>query len=234
MAYFDLQHFLAEIMIPLLLLHARSQESKGIFNKVFQDKIILIDSSGSSKQRINGTKQMTKPEYAIYPFDKKYDWCSNCFQTYEDHPWISFSMQNKKFKINGYFLRAGCCYDYGCFCDDASYSYCVECCLYSWSLQISDDNKTWKEVHRIEQDYSMKHCNEKTYNFDTSYTAKYVRLIQNEPCPGWPPCMAINRMDLLGEALSEEGSPEDEFISFHDDDDDVSIIGHISKNGARF
>lgn len=77
----------------------------------------------------------------------------------------------------------------------------------------------------------MEFCNEKTYKLDQEYTAKYVRLIQDAPCPGYPPCLAINKMEFYGEAVSEDGSPADEFISFHDDDDDISIIGHISKNG---
>lgn len=202
---------------------------QGIFSKVFNDNIIVLDVSGSSKQRINGTKQLTKPEYAIYPWDKRYDWCSNCLRNYEEHPWITFSMKNRKFKFNGYFVRCGCCYDLCC-CEDEDYG-CFDCCLYSWSLQISDDNKTWTEVHRVEKDFEMKHCNEKTYKLDKEYTAKYVRLIQNERCPGYPPCIAINKIDLFGDVLNDDGSSED-FVSYHDDDEDVSIIGHISKNSV--
>lgn len=217
-------------MIVSFLVFANSKESAGIFKKIFNDKIIAIDVSGSSKQRINGTKQMTLPEYAIYPFDKKYDWCSNCMKTYDDHPWISFSLKdNRMMKIDGYYLKAGCCHESRCCCDDDYYGYCVECCIYSWSLQISDDNKTWTEVHKVDKDYSMKKCKDSTYLLDREYTAKYVRLIQNEACPGWPPCIAINKMELLGQIVGD-AEPQEDFISFHDDDDDVSIIGHISKN----
>ena len=174
-----------------------SSEVNGIFKKVFDDKIIEIDASGSSKQRINGTRQFTKPEYAIYPWNKEYDWCSNCGRTYEDHPWITFSLKNKKIKLTGYFVRAGCCYASSglCCCEDPSYSYCVECCLYSWSLQISNDNKTWNEVHKM-KDEEMRRCTERSYNLDRAYEAKYVRLIQNEACPGDPPCIALNKFDL--------------------------------------
>ena len=110
------------------------------------------------------------------------------------------------------------------------YAYCVHCCLYSWSLQISNDNKTWETVHKISKDDSMRDCKDSTYTLDKSYTTKYVRLIQDEACPGEPPCLAINRVELLGDIISDNSqSEEEEFVSFHDDDDDVSIIGHISR-----
>ena len=211
-------------------LFGKCQEINGIFKRVYSDKIIVLDVSGSSKQYINGTKQLTKPEYAIYPWDKSYDWCSNCGRSYDEHTYITFSLTNKRFKIKGYFVRSGCCYEDGCCCEE--YRYCVRCCLFSWSLQISDDNKTWKEVHRVDRDYEMRRCKERTYDFDKEYTAKYVRLIQNEPCPGDPPCIAINKLDLLGDVIGPDSNQiEEDFVSFHDDDDDVSIIGHISKNG---
>lgn len=200
----------------------------GIFSKHYHDNVVVIDVSGSSKQSINGTMQLTKPEYAIYPWDKRYDWCSNCARSYDNMPWISFSLKDRKIKFNGYFIRCGCCYEYCC-CEDDIYG-CFDCCLYSWSLQISDDNKTWTEVHRIEKDDSMRRCNEKTYKLDKEYTTTYVRLIQNHPCPGDPPCIALNKFELLGESIGGDGLVDD-FVSFHDDDEDVSIIGHISKNG---
>ncbi|EAY07926.1 hypothetical protein TVAG_064740 [Trichomonas vaginalis G3] len=212
----------------LLFLSLRESIKDGIFKKVFHENIISIDVSGSSQQDINGSMQVTKPEYSIYPWDKDYDWCSNCGKSYDEHPYISYSLKNKKLKIKGYFVRSGCCY-IGCCCEE--YGYCAKCCMYSWSLQISDDNKTWKEVHRVEKDYDMRRCREKTYNFDQEYECKYVRLIQNEACPGDPPCLAINKLDLLGDVIAEGVSDKEEFVSFHDDDDDVSIIGHISKNG---
>ncbi|EAY02124.1 hypothetical protein TVAG_372690 [Trichomonas vaginalis G3] len=222
-------------MISFLFLNCQSYSSKdGIFQQAFHDKIIVIDVSGSSKQYINGSFQYTKPEYSVYPWNKDYDWCSNCGKSSSDHPWITYSLQSKKIKLTGYFVRCGCCYaSENCCCEDESTT-CFDCCLYSWSLQVSDDNKTWKEVHRIEKDESMRRCNENTYKLDREYTTKYVRLIQNEPCPGDPPCIAINKFDLIGEVVNDN-SREEDFVSYHDDDDDVSIIGHISKNGnVRF
>ncbi|EAY03224.1 hypothetical protein TVAG_421120 [Trichomonas vaginalis G3] len=212
----------------LFFLNSIADCENGIFQKVFNDKIILIDVGGSSKQDINGSMQMTKPEYAIYPWNKRYDWCSNCGRNYDEHPYIRFSLKNKKFKFNSYFVRCGCCYHHKCCCEDENIG-CFYCCLYSWSLRISDDNKTWTEVHRM-KDEEMRRCNEKTYKLDKTYSAKYVEVIQNEACPGDPPCIALNRFELYGDVIDDNGVSDD-FVSYHDDDDDVSIIGHISKNG---
>ncbi|EAY07933.1 hypothetical protein TVAG_064810 [Trichomonas vaginalis G3] len=76
----------------------------------------------------------------------------------------------------------------------------------------------------------MKRCHQKTYNFDKSYSAKFVRMIQDESCPGELPCIAINKLDLIGEIETGNDNEDENFVSYHDDDDDVSIIGHISKN----
>lgn len=214
-------------MFSFLFYFSVSETTQEVFKQVFNDNIIKIEVSGSSKQRINGSMQMTKPEYAIYPWSKRYDWCSNCGKTYDEHPWITFSLDKHKFKFSGYYLKAGCCDYNGCCCED--YGYCIDCCLYSWSLQVSEDNNTWTTVHKVEKDSEMRRCNEKTYKFDKEYITSYIRLIQDEHCPGWPPCLAINQIEFHGVALGDDGS--EDFISFHDDDDDVSIIGHISKNG---
>ena len=207
-------------------------KENGIFSKNFDKGIIVVDASGSSNQEINGSMQLTKPEYSTYPWNKRYDWCSNCGTTYDDHPWITYSIKNKRIKINSYFVRVGCCYNSLCCCEDYKYKYCVHCCLYSWSLQVSNDNKTWTEVHRM-KDEKMRRCKENTYNLDKTYEAKYVRLIQNEACPGDPLCIALNKFELFGDIISEDSNVhDDDFVSYHDDDDDdVSIIGHISKNG---
>ncbi|EAY01409.1 hypothetical protein TVAG_230130 [Trichomonas vaginalis G3] len=201
-------------------------ESNSIFKHAYKNNIIEVSVSGSSSQYINGSRQLTKPEYAFDQIDKKYDWCSNCGRTQDDHPWAVYSIKNKNVKINGYYLKSGCCYaDQECCCFDDRY--CCECCLYSWSLQISNDNKTWKTVHKVEKDIEMSRCKEKTYKFSETYNTKYVRLIQDESCPGDPPCIALNKIELLGQIENEDG------IIFDDqenEEDDVSIIGHISKN----
>lgn len=205
-----------------------------IIAKAYHDKILLIDASGSSRQRINGTKQVTKPEYAIYPWDKNYDWCSNCGRTKKEYPFITFSLQDRRMIFDRYFIRCGCCYKSDCCCDTDYYDYCVDCCLYSWALQISDDNVEWKEVHRVEKERGMRRCNEKSYKLDKSYNAKYVKLVQIQPCLGYPPCMSINRIDFYGDIIGGDDLHQqiegEDFIPVRDDDEDVSIIGHISKN----
>lgn len=209
-----------------LFYYTTNADYPGIIKKVFSDGIINLDVSGCAKQTINGTKQLTKPEYAIYPHDTEYDWCSNCGKTYEEHPWMIFSMKNKKFKFDSYFVRCGCCY-HGCCCEDGAY--CVSCCLYSWSLQVSDDNKTWTEVHRVDRDDNMRHCNEKSYKLDKEYRVRYVRITQNEPCPSMPPCMSLNKIDFFGDVEADDTDSNENYGS-PDDDEDVSIIGHISRN----
>ena len=182
-------------------LSVRDNFANGIFDKVYKENIINYHVSGSSKQYINGTKQVTKPEYAIYPWEKKYDWCSNCARSYDNMPYITFSLTNKLFKFNSYYIKCGCC-DNDCCCDDDYYNYCFDCCLYSWTLQISDDNKTWKNVHKVDSDATMIRCAEKSYELESTYTARYVRLIQDRPCPGYPPCIALNRFEFFGDAVN--------------------------------
>ena len=61
--------------------------------------------------------------------------------------------------------------------------------------------------------------------------AKYIRIIQTAPCPGEMPCMALNKIEVFGDIVADDGLDDiDDFVSFHDDDD-VSIIGHLAKNG---
>lgn len=214
------------MFLCLYLCISLASDIKGIMSEHFNDKELVINASGSSSQGINNSIQPTKPEYSIYPWNKDYDWCSTIEKSYDNKPFIAYTLKKRKFKFNGYFIRTGCCYE-DCCCIMDGYG-CYDCCLYSWNLQISDDNKTWKDVHRVEKDDTMRRCKEKSFKLDQEYAAKYVRIIQMQPCPGFPPCMAINRFELFGEAI-----PEDfDFVSYHDDDDDVSIIGHISRNNA--
>ncbi|EAX96411.1 hypothetical protein TVAG_493530 [Trichomonas vaginalis G3] len=214
------------LFIPLV-----SCSPKGTFYYVFDDKIVNVEASGSSKQYHNGSSQYMKPEYSIYPWDKHYDWCSNCEETYDIHPWITFSLQTKKLKFDSYFIRAGCCRE-DCCCENEIHGYCVECCLYSWSLQISNDNETWAEIHKVVKDEELRRCNEKTYKLDRMYEAKFVRLIQNEACPEDPPCIAINKFEFIGERFDDQMDPlEKRFIGKEEDNEDISIIGQISRNG---
>lgn len=216
-------------MIFLFSFLGKSEEINGIFARCFHDNLIEIEASGSSKQDINDTMVTTLPEYSVYPWEKKYDWCSNCGRSYDFHPWIIYNIKNRKMKFNKYYIRCGCCYN-KCCCDDDYYG-CFDCGLYSWSLHISDDKKTWTEIHRVDKDKEMRRCKANTYTLGKEYTTTYVRITQNDPCPGRPPCMSINRIDFFGSTIGEGGEDEDQqFVSYHDDDEDVSIIGHIARN----
>ena len=214
-------------MILNLLCENILTESNSIFKKAYKNQDIEVYVSGSSSQYINGSRQVTKPEYSFDQIEKMYDWCSNCGKNQDDHPWAVYSIKNKKIKISGYYLKSGCCGDDENICCCLDYTYCCECCLYSWSLQISNDNVTWKTVHKVEKDKEMRRCKEKTYKFSETYNTKYVRLIQDESCPGDPPCIALNKIELIGSIENEDGLI---FEDQENEEDDVSIIGHISKN----
>lgn len=203
-------------------------DSNSILKNAYHKGMVECSVSGSSSQYINGTIQKTKPEYAFNQMEKKYDWCSECGRKSTDHTWITLSIKNSNMRLNGYYIKAGCCGESGsdgCCCYDIEY--CCRCCLYSWSFQISNDNVTWKTVHSVEKDMEMVYCKDKTYKFSESYNTRYIRLIQDEACPGDPPCIAINKIELIG---TIDGEVSYEAHNFESEDDDVSIIGHISKN----
>lgn len=221
----------------LLCLLSTFNSERGIFRKYYHDKIISVNVSNTSKLHFDGRFQDSSPDLAIQPVDKKEDWSSGCSKNHTVFPWITFSLKNKKFVFDAYFIRSGCGY-YGYCCDENIG--CCACTLYSWLLQISDDNFTWIDVHKVEKDKSLTRCRSKTYQMDSKYTAKYIRLIQTEATSGEPPCIAINRIDFLGKAINDDGtediSEEEEadakienLTPAHDEDEDISIIGHVSK-----
>ena len=74
----------------------------------------------------------------------------------------------------------------------------------------------------------MRRCRDKTYKFSETHRAKFIRLIQDEACYDDPPCIAINKIDFIGQ-IYEDGVPLDDY-GMDNEDEDVSIIGHISKS----
>lgn len=194
-----------------------------IFEQYYKSNIIKVYTSSSGHQEINGSRKLTFPDYVIDSFDKKYDWCSNCGKNDNDLQWISFYVKNQKFKFNKYFIKTGC-NPSGCCCED--YGYCVKNCIYSWSLQISNDNQTWIDIHRVSRDDNMDPCISKEYDLQTEYSASFVRIFQNEKCQGSPPCLSINKFELFGDILkSDDVTPDD----FHHDED-ISIIGFRNED----
>ena len=149
----------------------------------------------------------------------------------DEKPWIQFFLKNKAMRLKGYALRNGCCYYDYCCCDPETGKYLdYYCCcqLYSFSLQGSNDNKTWKIIHRVEKDDTIRICQIKTYEFDMTEGFQFIRLVMDEEYPGCPKCMQLNQVELYGETIysSYYSSYEDDL----DNEESISIIGKIKKS----
>lgn len=146
-----------------LLNFAGKDKSSNILSTLYSKKLLQVQACGSSKQIINGSYKITDPYFTVEPWNNNYDWCSTCMKSYSEHPWIMFSVKDSRMVVDSYTIRTGCAgSNLRCCCEDKLY-FCCRCCLYSWSLQISDDNKTWTEVHRVDNDESFKNGKEKTF-----------------------------------------------------------------------
>ena len=150
---------------------------------------LKIESSGQMGLRYNGKCNPTYPNYTITE-SEKHDFCSNIAKN-NDRPWVSYSFPGKELKLTGYSLRNGCCYYYCCCSEETGeiidYSCCCE--LYAFSLEGSNDNKTWTKLHQIkdDQDY-ISWCQVKTYQLSTTNSYKYVRFVLDDQRHGWPRC----------------------------------------------
>ena len=214
-----------------LLYVAFPSKSDAIFQHTAdKDKNIIVESSGSIGFFYEGKCHKTFPNETLTP-DIKSEWCSNVGKSKTDFPWISYSMKEKAFKITGYSIRNGCCY-YGCCCiDDSSFiDGAAGCCcnLYSFSLQGSNDNKTWKTIHKVEKENNIGYCESKTYEFKQTQSFVFIRFVQDEPRPGCQYCMQVNQLELYGETVASS------YIRGDNDDDEneesVSIIGKVKKD----
>ena len=156
----------------------------------------------------------------------KLDWCSNVGKGDHDKPWITYSIPKNSMKLTGYVLRNGCCY-YACCCiDDGSRISNCCCDLYSFSLQGSNDNKTWKTIHKVEKANYFYPCKYETYEFPETEPFRYVRLVQDASYPGCAFCMAVNQIDFYGRIVpSGEFYPEND----NENDESVSIIGKVQR-----
>ena len=214
---------LAFILVEFIAFPSRKDS---ILSQVDQKSVDLA-VSGSIGYFYNGKCVQTYPNQTLNN-DEKLDWCSNVAKSKDDKPWITYSLQNKAMRLTGYSVRSGCCY-YTCCCLDESglVDYC--CCeLYSFSLQGSNDNKTWKVIHKVEKDDRFYICMFKTYEFPMTESFKYVRFVQESERPGCAFCMAINQIEFYGETV-DSNSRE---IIDSDDDESVSIIGKVGRNEA--
>ena len=191
-----------------------------------------IEASGSLGLFMGDSKcHQTYPNQTLLG-DKKIDWCSNIASNKEENPWILFSFPNKAMKLTGYAVRNGCCYYYECCCDPETGNrvdyYCC-CRLYSFSLQGSNDNKTWVTIHKIEKESTFYYCKLNTYDFPETRSYNYVRFVLDEQWPGCPKCMQINQIELYGTTVDSYYSSYEQFDS-DENDETISIIGKVKRS----
>ena len=190
-----------------------------------------IEASGSLGLYYGDNKCVqTYPNQTLIS-DRKLDWCSNIAKSSTDLPWIQYYFPQKAMKIKGYSIRNGCCY-YACCCDAETgkvidYRCCCE--LYSFSLQGSNDNKTWTTIHKVvgDQEYYY-YCQYKTYEFDPVGPFNFLRIYMDQERPGCPKCMQLNQIEFYGQLLDSAFS----FGSYESDDEpdeSISIIGKVKR-----
>ena len=187
---------------------------------------VIISSSGSIGQYKKGKCELTFPNRTLEASQNN-DWCSNIATSDNDMPWITYSIKGKQMKLTGFAIRSGCCLSSSCCCLDGKIiDYCC-CDLFSFSLQGSNDNKTWKLLHKVEKDYYFYYCQYKTYEINNHDSFQYVRLVMDQEYPGCVKCITVNQIELFGKA---EPSNSYYFDSENDgDDESISIIGKIKN-----
>ena len=199
-------------------------ENKAALLKNHKD-IIKVDASGSLGLYYGGKCHQTFPNETFH-FDEKMDWCSNIASSSDNMPWISYSLEGKSMRLKGYSVRNGCCW-YDCCCteDNTVYDYMCCCRLYSYSIHGSNDNITWKLIHKVEKEAKFYECQYKTYDFDMTESFKYIKFVLDQERPGCPKCMQINQIELYGDVVDSR------FSSYENDDNDesVSIIGKVRR-----
>ena len=128
-------------------------------------------------------------------------------------------------KLTSYSIRNGCRYYDDCCCDpNSGHSIDIACCceLYSFSLQGSNDNSTWKTLHKVEKDASFRFCQVRTYDLPQTENFRFIRFKIDEEKPNCPKCLQINQIELYGELLNSYDSFESE-----NNEESVSIIGKV-------
>ena len=193
----------------------------------------IIEVSGSLGIRTHDAKcEPTFPNQTITS-DERHDWCSNLAKYKDEYPWISYSFPHRSIKVRGYSVRNGCCRgSHFCCCNPEDGKILdFDCCceLYSFSLQGSNDNRTWRTLHHVEKDNRFRHCELKTYEFSLTDSYRFIRFIMDEEKPGCPRCLQINQIELYGETISS-GS----YYSYEDNeeenDETISIIGKVKRD----
>ena len=192
-----------------------------------KDKVEMF-VSGSMGFFINDKCVQTSPNGTITE-DKKIDWCSNIAKKGDDSPYIAYGVRGKAMKLTGYSVRNGCCWYYCCCVDNNGVITDTSCCceLYSFSLQGSNDNRTWKTIHKVEKDTRFYHCMFKTYEFHETESFKFIRFVLDEEYPNCPKCIQLNQIELYGTTVTSDFALSQDEI---DNDESVSIIGKVRNN----
>ena len=216
-------------MLSLLFIHFTSLPNRkdGIISKYYNENIINVASSGSIGIYFDGKCHQTFPNQTIIEGDNPKDWCSNIAKDANNPPWIEYSLKGKTMEISGFAIRNGCChYDCCCMFDGDFVPGC--CCeLYTFSLQGSNDNKTWKIIHKVEKEDHLRHCDVKEYTFRQTEKFRFIRFVQDEPYPGCTHCMTINKFELYGNAINAGYYNEENEAD--ETDETVSIIGRVER-----
>ena len=198
-----------------------------ISSESFKRNEVNVESSGSIGLYYSGKCHQTYPNETLNT-NEKMDWCSNIVPSgSKDMPWIMYSLKNKAIKATGFSLRNGCCW-HACCCIDGTRIDSEYCCcrLYSFSLQGSNDNKTWVTIHQVVQDSKYWYCLFKTFTFEKTTPFNFLRIRMDEPYPGCPICMQINEIQIYGETVSSNFFSDGDY---DENDESVSIIGKISR-----
>ena len=188
---------------------------------------LSVESSGALGLYHHGSCHKTYPNQTVVN-DEMQEWCSNIAPSGEakDSPWILYFVKNKAFQLSGYSVRNGCCRYICCVDDHTDIDYCC-CDLYSFSLLGSNDNITWKVIHKVEKDSQFFHCQFKTYEFKTKTEPfRILKFALDKEYPGCPKCMQINQIDFYGDLVTDHFSFDEEY----DQDETISIIGKIKNN----
>ena len=189
---------------------------------------VNVEASGSLGLYYDGKCHETFPNETMQ-VNEKLDWCSNIAPDKNTKPWISYNIKAKAMRLKGFSIRNGCCW-YDCCCTTSGETYDYLCCcrLYSFSLLGSNDNKTWKVIHKVEKEKEFYECVFKTYDFPMTESFTFVRIVQDEPRPGCPLCMQLNQVELYGETVDSKFA--DQSFDGDDNDESVSIIGKIRSS----
>ena len=215
-------------MISLFVAYVAFPESKDALFSQSTRGSVDIETSGNLGLYYDGKCHKTFGNETIIA-DEYREWCSNMVKDKKDsslNPFIQYSIKGKQMKVTKYSVRNGCCRNVCC-CDDEADFIDTRCCckLYSYSLIASNDNRTWKTLHKVEKDNTFYYCAIKTFDIKEAAPYVYYRFVLDEEWPGCPKCMEINQIEFYGDAFDSNHA----YSEITDEDESISIIGRVGK-----